>query len=234
MYGICGIVTLKMEECYKLTVKEGLNTMSHSRVDKQKLHYDNNIVFGHVRLNNNRTVDEQYTQPIVDNNIVALGNGNVYLAENKQERNSENDLKVLIRCIIKEKGNVYRKFDADFAISCYDKENKILYLARDLFGVKPLYISWINKETLAFASEIKALKKMIKTECSINKQTILDYLIYGYQLEEKTFFNEIETISPGSILVWNIKDGKLEYNKYFKENLQLQYTDKNNDKDILK
>lgn len=234
MCGICGIVTRKMEDGYKLKVREGLNAISHRGPDNTEIYCDDNIAFGYVRLAIRGNVNEQYNQPIIENNIVAFGNGEVYLRDNKTVNSNENDLVPLIRDIIKDKGNIFKRFDADFAISCYDKENKLFYLARDLFGVKPLYISWLDKETIAFASEIKALKKIIKTEYSINKQTILDYLIYGYQLEEETFYNEIYTISPGSILIWNINDEKLEYNKYLNENLKLQHTDKNNDKDISK
>ena len=75
---------------------------------------------------------------------------------------------------------------------------------------------------------------MIDDEIIINEKTILDYLMFGYQLEDNTFYKNIYTISPGSILIFDLNNKKLEYKKYFKNYFYPKYTNKENDENIFK
>ena len=138
------------------------------------------MVLGYIGLNREGESKKIFRQPIEYDNIVAFADGEVYL--------KEKNLLNLAQTMIAHKGEIFKRFDADFSISCYDKKNKKIYLTRDFFGVKPLYIYWNDKETLFFSSEIKSLKKIIMNEIFMHKKTILDYLIFGYQLEEATFY----------------------------------------------
>ena len=232
MCGICGIVTKKLNNDYSVLVKEGLNEIKHRGPDDVIVFQDEHIAFGYVRLAIRGEINPQFNQPIITKDIVAFGNGEVYLKNDKEVDTNKNDLLPLVEELVTKEENIYKNIDADFAISCYDKENKIFYLARDFFGVKPLYIAWIDGETLAFASEIKALKKIMKNKLQVNKNTILDYLIFGYQLENNTFYNNIFTVSPGSVFKWDLKNDKKVTKNYVDEMLELKYTNSENNKSI--
>ena len=233
MCGICGIVTMKMQDNYKAKVKSGLRKLYHRGPDDINVFCDNNVVLGYVRLAIRGNLNEQYNQPIKYHNIVAFGNGEVYLENNKTVDSSKNDLLPLVKGIVDYEGEIFKNFDADFSIGCYDKANKKFYLARDFFGVKPLFFYFNDNETIFFASEIKALLDMIDTKIIINQKTILDYLMFGYPLEDNTFYKDIYTISPGSILIFDLNNKKLEYKKYFKKYFYPKYTNKENNKSIF-
>ena len=80
-------------------------------------------------------------------------------------------------------------------------------MARDYFGVKPLFYSWIDNDTLAFASEIKGLLMLIERP-EYDEKTIMDYLLFGYSLNEKTFYKNVFKLEPRTIFKWNLNNNK--------------------------
>lgn len=232
MCGICGIVTKKMSSKYIVKVKEGLEEIRHRGPDDINVFHDANIVFGYVRLAIRGPINKQYNQPIINDNIIAFGNGEFYSKDGKEIGQDTNDLIPLVNELVTNEGKIYDKIDADFAISCYDRKNKIFYLARDFYGVKPLYIAWLDNQTLAFSSEIKALKRMSEREYEFDEKTILDYLIFGYQLEQNTFYKDITTLPPANILKWDLKNGTITNCNYTKNRMKFNYTNVNNNSEI--
>jgi asparagine synthase (glutamine-hydrolysing) len=100
-----------------------------------------------------------------------------------------------------------------FAIALYDIKSKKLILARDHFGIKPLYYSILPDQKIIFSSEIKPLFNSGLIKKKPNDKIIYRYLKYRiHDDNEQTFFEGIKKLLPGQILV--IKNSKIEIKKY--------------------
>ena len=73
-----------------------------------------------------------------------------------------------------------------FAFAIIDLRKRTISLCRDRFGVKPLYY-YLDKSTLLFASNPKAIYQQNKLDIKINKQALSEYLSYRYVRSPKSF-----------------------------------------------
>jgi asparagine synthase (glutamine-hydrolysing) len=87
-----------------------------------------------------------------------------------------------------------------FAFGIYDKKRKTLLLSRDRFGIKPLYYTTIDGQTV-FASEIKAITALGAFKPALDRQACYDYLSLGYIPEPSTGFENITALPAGTVLV---------------------------------
>ena len=220
MCGIVGIISKNNAKKYKNNIKKALKEINYRGPDDLNYYFDNNISFGYVRLAI-RGLEKKYNQPIIFNDTISFANGEVYSINNNNVLKDDNDLKFLIKEIIKNKEKIYDYVDADFALCTYNKKTKKVILARDFYGVKPLYYSWINENDLAFASNIKALN-ILRDNASINEETIKDYLIFGYPINNKTFYKNVFEFPTKTILEFDIKNNTKKYYSY--DNEYLKYT----------
>lgn len=86
-----------------------------------------------------------------------------------------------------------------FAFALWDRETSELLLARDAFGVKPLYYS-TGPRGLTFASELKALLRAPGLDPQLSMKALGDYLSYQWSPGERTLFGSIRKLPPGHIL----------------------------------
>lgn len=218
MCGIAGIIS-RNKSVDKNIVESALNKMLHRGMDDINIYYNGyNVAFGYIRLAI-RGLDNTYSQPIVHNNYIAFGNGEVYNKNGKPINANQCDLLSIISDIPKKLTKIYDNYDADFALSIYDKNKNTFFLARDYFGVKPLFYSWIDNDTLAFASEIKGLLMLIERP-EYDEKTIMDYLLFGYSLNEKTFYKNVFKLEPRTIFKWNLNNNK---RAFFRADFNIKY-----------
>jgi asparagine synthase (glutamine-hydrolysing) len=86
-----------------------------------------------------------------------------------------------------------------FALAIYDTKERTLLLARDRFGIKPLFYA-PSSTRLAFASEIRALRRMPGIDERLNRQAIFDYAALRFIPAPETLFAGIRALEPGEIL----------------------------------
>ena len=86
-----------------------------------------------------------------------------------------------------------------FAFALWDKAEKILHLARDRIGEKPLYYGLVN-DTFVFGSELKALRAYPNFQNEIDKNSVSLLLQYGYIPAPKTIHKNIHKLTPGTYL----------------------------------
>ena len=97
-----------------------------------------------------------------------------------------------------------RKLEGIFSFAIWDRKKQTLILVRDRLGVKPLYYS-LTGDGLVFASEYKAIEALKAPARSLNLQAVSEYLWYGNVFEDRTFFEDINQLEPGQMLLF--KDG---------------------------
>jgi len=86
-----------------------------------------------------------------------------------------------------------------FAFALWDEHRSRLFLARDRFGIKPLYYT-IQDDVLYFASEIKALLPFLPS-ISTNRTALAEYLTFQYTIGPETLFDGVLQLMPGHRLV---------------------------------
>ncbi|MFH1662256.1 MAG: asparagine synthase (glutamine-hydrolyzing) [Candidatus Falkowbacteria bacterium] len=167
-----------------------------------------NIALGHRRLSIIDT-SESGRQPFVSNDgrYVIVYNGEIYnYLELKEELKSfynfrtSTDTEVLLASYSKWGIECFKKINGMFAFAIWDNKRKELIVVRDRLGIKPLYF-YFNKNSLYFASEIKAILQFPGISRKLDKQGFLDYLSYRYPLGERTMFRDIKSLLPGNYFI---------------------------------
>lgn len=102
-----------------------------------------------------------------------------------------------------------------FAFGLLDINRQNIWLARDRFGIKPLYYS-CQPGLFAFASELKSFvaSKLFKMELDIS--SVADYLVYRYVPSPKTIWKSFNKLPPAHSLNYDYNTGRMEMNEYWK------------------
>ena len=110
-------------------------------------------------------------------------------------------------------------FEGMFAFAIWNKKTKILYLARDKFGEKPLFWARDNKDII-FSSELSALINLLSFKPKINKKNKGLYLKLTYTPAPLTIYDNIFQIEPGTHISFkqNLIKNKIYFNAYKKYN----------------
>ncbi len=125
---------------------------------------------------------------------------------------STSDTEVLLSVLVHYGERGLEKLHGMFAIAFYDKAERQLMLARDPFGIKPLYYAFFDG-VFMFASEIKALATHPQFKKSFNFEVLPYYLQFQYVPTEQTAFEGVFRLMAGHMLTFS--DGKIKKERYF-------------------
>ncbi|MGE5095829.1 MAG: asparagine synthase (glutamine-hydrolyzing) [Betaproteobacteria bacterium] len=178
------------------------------------------VLLGHRRLAIIDPVGAR--QPMCDNEaqLALTFNGEIYNFRELREElkvcgyrfERDSDTEVLLRAYQHWGEKVVEKLRGMFAFAVWDGRNQRLFLARDRFGEKPLFLLE-DAEGVYFASEIKALLQLPRPKPGVNLSAVWDFLSYRYVPGPSTLFEGIRKLPPGTCAVW--EDGKLTERRYW-------------------
>lgn len=206
MCGIAGVIGIRAEE----RVQKMLPLMVHRGPDGEGIWSSKqDVALGHRRLAIN-DLSAAGAQPMisVENNIAIVVNGEIYnYPELRKELESKgavfrshSDSEVVIHAWQRWGRSCFERFNGMFAIAIYDCSQKVLTLARDRLGIKPLYYTE-SKNGLVFASEIKSLLAgLVESLPEIDPVGLNQYLTYQNYFGERTLREGIKLLRPGHIL----------------------------------
>jgi asparagine synthase (glutamine-hydrolysing) len=100
-----------------------------------------------------------------------------------------------------------------FAFAIWDTRQRLLFVARDRFGIKPLYYR-LTRDWFIFGSEIKAILAYPGVEPEFNREILAEYLAFGYLSSPETFFSDIRKLMPGHTLELE-ETGELRIQQYW-------------------
>ncbi len=222
MCGICGIVRPAGSPSIRQRDVEVMrDVMRHRGPDGEGSFLEEGVGLGHRRLS---IVDVAHgAQPMTsdDGRYVIVYNGEVFNHPTLQ-RDLERDGTVYrTRC---DTETVLRLFELRgqaaisllrgmFAIAIWDRRDRQLFLARDRFGVKPLYYAHLADGSLAFSSEIKGLLASGLVTARLNRKAVPDFLANRATMGEETMFEGVRRLPPAHLLVW--RDGALQLRRYW-------------------
>ena len=221
MCGICGIYNLDKRHIDKKILIKMRDIMIHRGPDHEGMAIHKHLGLGHRRLS---IIDlsSMANQPFYneDNTLCLVFNGCLYNykelrqeieSTNKHKFKSNSDAEIIIHAYEEWNEACLNKLNGMFAFAIYDLKKKKLFLARDPFGIKPLYYAQFGK-AFVFASEIKSILQYRKVK-EVNYQAIADYLTFQYVLGKKTFFQGVNKLLPGHFMI--IDESRLEVRKYW-------------------
>lgn len=205
MCGIAGITVFDEGASDRLKhLRAAVQSLRQRGPDDSGLFYHRQAALGHARL---RVIDtsDRASQPMSAKNrrYTIVFNGEFYnYKEVRQELQrdhirfvSESDTEVLLRLYIREGERCLKKVNGCFALAIYDKKEDTLFIARDRFGIKPLYYCRDGNAFL-FASEMKAMMELGASK-DIDKVSLFQYLQLTYIPAPHTIFRDVHKLKPG-------------------------------------
>lgn len=225
MCGFVGYINLKNNISKNKAIIEKMNnTLSLRGPDEEGYYISNNISLGHKRL---IVIDpENGKQPMIESfsygDYVICYNGQIYNTKELRETLEQNnftfrghcDTEVLLKSYIFYGSDVVKHLNGIFAFAIWNSQKQELFLARDHFGVKPLFYTLFNN-TLIFASEIKAIFEYPGIKKILNSQGISELFGIGpCHTPGCTVFKNIFEIKPSHFAIFN--NSGFHIQKYWK------------------
>ena len=205
---MCGIVGGVGKLSHQV-IASNLNLLNRRGPDSQNcIQLDNFLTLGASRL---AMTDPhpRSNQPMVDgiSGNVLVFNGEIYnyksirknLSSHGITFKTESDTEVLLNALTVWGVDIIPKLQGMFAFVFFDKKHNKLIMARDYLGKKPLFF-YINKSELFFSSQIKFIRKFLKSY-SLDMNSVSMFIKLGYIIDPETMYNEIKSISPGQFII---------------------------------
>ncbi len=219
MCGIAGFTHLRGGPAPDL-IRNATMSLVHRGPDQQGSWESNHVSLGAVRL---KIIDlAGGDQPIHSGNgdTVIVFNGEIYnFRELRKELESrgrrfrtECDTEVVLEAFREWDTECFAKLRGMFAVALWQEPKRRLVLARDRLGIKPLYLSRLERD-LAFGSEMKAVLAHPGVARRLNPRALGDYLSLNYIPGAETMIDGVEKLAPGQWLEW--RDGQERSEAYW-------------------
>jgi asparagine synthase (glutamine-hydrolysing) len=224
---MCGIFGILLHNADGMPDRCGLERsaglMQHRGPDRQGIYVDEGIGLVHTRLSL-LDLHPRSNQPFWDSDgrYALVYNGEIYnyrelrseLEEQGIDFKTTSDTEVLLESLIHYGAEAtLRRLEGMFAFALYDTRERLLTLARDRFGIKPLYV-YDQRDSFVFASEIAAMRPWIRFEPDL--LSIAAYLENQRQglANGFSFFKGIKIATPGSVITVR-RGGQAQYGRFF-------------------
>src|SRR5262249_453772 len=119
---------------------------------------------------------------------------------------TDSDTEVLLQLVAQEGPSGLTRVRGMFAFACWDAADRSLLLARDRFGIKPLYMA-AGADSVAFASELAALRAARILDGEPSAAGVLGFLSWGSVIPPLTWQRGVEMLPPGGWCRW--RDGRV-------------------------
>ncbi len=222
MCGIAGYISLKDNISHSHDfLNAAINSLHQRGPDNTGIYRDEQCELGHARLSIIDTTSAA-NQPMTDNSgrYVIVFNGEIYnyrSIKNKLEHKghkfiTSSDTEVVLYSFIEFGAKCIEHFNGFFSFCIYDKKYNSYLIARDRFGIKPLYYS-LDEKRLIFGSELKAILAY-PIDKTLDRNALNLYFRHNYIPAPFTILNSCKKLLPGELLT--ISKGKCKIEEYYK------------------
>jgi asparagine synthase (glutamine-hydrolysing) len=228
MCGIAGLLDLSGAPVSLSTILKMTNSIKHRGPDGEGSWIKRNFGLGHRRL---AIIDVSSAgeQPMhsANNRFVISYNGEIYnyrelrkyLETKGVKFKSTSDTEVVLESFAYWGIDCVKKFNGMFAFAIWDKTQQRLYLARDRYGIKPLYYS-IHNNVFSFASEQRAITTLPDISRELNLSAVYEYFTFQNIFTDQTFNSKIKILPAGSYMEIQYPKGEIKKFNYWDFNFQ--------------
>lgn len=219
MCGIAGIVSFTKSINLPVTIRRMTDAMAHRGPDAEGFYTNDAIALGHRRLS---IIDLSAVanQPIADytGRYQVIFNGELYNFRDVKKLlpdypfTTNGDTEVLLAAYSKWGPDCLTLLKGMFAFAIWDKEEQVLFIARDRMGVKPVYY-YSDTQAFVFASEIRGILASGLMPAKANTTAIKEFLSYQSVGFPESAINNIFQLEAGSYVT--IRDNKPQFKKYW-------------------
>jgi asparagine synthase (glutamine-hydrolysing) len=190
----------------------------HRGPDAQNTWHDGHLAFSHQRLSI-IDLDARSNQPFVKDGLVIVFNGEIYNYESLRNSiltqnpavqfRTTSDTEVLLELYRIKREKCLDDLIGMFAFAIYEIETGQVFLARDHFGIKPLFYTK-QEERFAFSSELKMLVNIPGFDKTINMKALVGAINYLWVPGNDTMFRNCFKLPPAHYMMIKMRGGKLE------------------------
>ena len=223
MCGIAGVLHRDGRPASPVVMKAMTDIIAHRGPDGEGHYCDGPVGLGHRRLSIIDLTDAA-RQPMTtrDGRYVLTYNGEIYnfhelkadLSARGHRFHSTGDSEVLLTAFAEWGIAALQKLNGMFAFGIWDRQHKTLTLARDRFGVKPLYYTVVDGAVL-FASEIKAFRGFPGFQARMNVGGLTEYLTFQNFFSDDTVFENVKRLPAGCYLQGGPGERAFEPQRYW-------------------
>ena len=216
MCGICGIIEPSGTRVSESRLKQMADRIAHRGPDDEGLLTRGNVGLAFRRLS---IIDlEGGHQPMAneDGAVWVVFNGEIYNFKDLRKSlegcghvfKTNADSEVLVHGWEEWGTDLVQHLQGMFAFAIWDSRQKLIFLARDRLGIKPLYYAQ-TQDRLVFGSELKSLLVHDEINTRMDWATFGNYLRYGYAVCPGTFYSGIRSLPPAHYMVLDLVKGKI-------------------------
>lgn len=209
MCGIAGVIAFTEEGKKQLDkIGDAVAALRHRGPDGEGIFRGENVALGHTRLAIIDTSDAA-SQPFTstDGKFTIVFNGEIFnyrelRAELEKEGvkfRTSSDTEVLLELFIRDRRKMLDRLNGFFAFAIWNHEEKKLFIARDRYGEKPLYVFY-HDDFCAFGSEPKAIDAFSR-EKTVHDRSLEYYLQLNYLPPWESMVKNMAPLVPGEYLV---------------------------------
>lgn len=223
MCGIAGILNLDGAPASPVLLRRMTDAVAHRGPDGEGHFVDGAIGLGHRRL---AIIDLSPTghQPMQtrDGRYTVSYNGEIYnfqelrteLEALGRQFRSRSDTEVLLNAFAEWGLKSLDRLNGMFAFALWDSRDQTLTLARDRYGIKPLYYTLAGR-TLLFGSEVKAILGHGAYRTALDKEALLEYFTFQNFFTDRTLFKEVRLLPSGCFLQASGTTARLSVTRYW-------------------
>jgi asparagine synthase (glutamine-hydrolysing) len=218
MCGIAGIAHLDGSAVSEVTLRRMTDSIAHRGPDGEGQYVDGPIGIGQRRL---AIIDLSPAghQPMANETgevLITFG-GEIYNYQRLRAEletlghafHSRTDTETVVHGYEEWGDAIVERLNGMFAFAIWDSRNRRLFLARDRFGVKPLY--WYERDgVFLFSSEIKAILQHPGVARDVDPLALDEYFTFQNILTDRTLFSGIRLLPPGHTLTVDLREGRIE------------------------
>lgn len=219
MCGITGFIdsSISSREAFKININKMQNAIKHRGPDMSGfwINVEDKIAFGHQRLSI-LDLSQAGSQPMKSHSsrFVVVFNGEIYNHQEIRQKienttqdsynwKGHSDTETLIQAFeVFGIENTLELITGMFSIAIWDQEMKVLSLARDRMGEKPLYYGNVG-DAFVFGSELKAIRKFPGFNNPINHSAVYEYFRCNYIPTPLSIYQDIFKLEPGTLIQFN-------------------------------
>jgi asparagine synthase (glutamine-hydrolysing) len=205
MCGVVGYLHFDGRPASEVILHRMTDAIAHRGPDGEGRYVEGSLAIGHRRL---AVIDPSPAghQPMMsaDGRYVMSYNGEAYnfqelrveLEARGHHFRSDTDTEVVLNGFVEWGIESVRRLNGMFAFALWDRQERELWLARDRYGIKPLY-TYRTGDTLMFGSEVKAFQPHPEYRFEVDTEGLIEYFTFQNFFTERTLYRDVRLIPAG-------------------------------------